>query len=299
MELKQIECFVAVVQKKSFSKAAEMLFMSQPAVTSNVQRLESELGLTLINRKNKEISLTEGGKLFYRYAAEMLNICAKAEHSLNEYKKKMEGILEICASTIPEQYLLPSVIKSFKEKYPLVVFSVYHKDSKAATEEIVSGRFNIGFVGAKFPSVALEYIDFYEDKLVLIASPTKSFKKDPPDLKSLKGEDIVLREEGSGTRLLLEKALKEKELDLSFFRFSVTSDSLEAIKKMVEFGVGISFVPAVAVKEEIALGRLKQYEIRDLNLTRHFSLVYCSNRCLSPLEEKFKDYVANLRGEIE
>lgn len=295
MELKQIECFVAVVQKKSFSKAAEMLFMSQPAVTSNVQRLESELGLTLLDRKNKEVSLTEGGKIFYRYAAEMLNICAKAEHSLGEYKKKMEGVLEICASTIPQQYLLPNVIKGFKEKYPLVVFSVCHKDSKAATEEIAAGRFNIGFVGAKYPSAALEYIDFYEDKLVLIASVSKNFKKDPPDLESLKGEDLLLREEGSGTRLLLEQALREKGLGLSYFRSSVTNDSLEAIKKMAEFGVGISFVSAVAVEQEVALGRLKQYEIKDLNLTRHFSLAYCRKRCLSPLEEKFKDYVANLR----
>lgn len=292
MEFRQVESFAAVVRKKSFSKAADALFMSQPAITSNIQKLEKELGITLINRKSKSITLTEGGKIFYRYAVEMINICAKAEHSLSEYKKNIEGVLEICTSTIPEQYLLPYIVKAFKEAYPQVLFSIRHKDSKEVAEEILSGRINFGFIGAKYSSEDLEYIDFFDDKLVLITSPEKSITTDSVSINSLIGEDIVLREEGSGTRLLIENALREKKLDINMFRSQTINDSLEAIKKMVALNVGISFVSNIAVVHEVASGQLKQYEIEDLNLNRHFSLVYCNNRCLSPLEEKFKEFVA-------
>lgn len=299
MEFKQVESFVAVARKKSFSKAADALFMSQPAITSNIQKLERELGIILVNRKSKNITLTEGGKIFYRYAVEIINICAQAEYSLSEYKRNIKGTMEIYASTIPEQYLLPYIVKAFKEVYPLVLFSIRHKDSKEVVEEILSGRINFGFTGAKYSSETLEYIDFYDDRLVLITSPEKRFTTDSVSIKSLIGEDIVLREEGSGTRLLIENALKEKNLDINMFRSQTINDSLEAIKKMVALGVGISFVSEVAVKSEVASGQLNKYEIEDLELNRHFSLVYCNNRCLSPLEEKFKDFVAAWKWDGE
>lgn len=291
MEFNQVKIFVAVANKKSFSKAADMLFISQPAVTSNVQKLESELGVTLINRKTKNISLTEGGKLFYRYAVELINIYDKAEYALSGYKNNIEGTLEICASTIPGQYLLPYIVKTFKEAYPLVLFSIRQKDSREVVDEILSGRINFGFVGAKHNSDALEYIDFYDDRLVLITSPQKKFNSDSVSIKSLVGENILLREDGSGTRLLLENALKEKELDMTIFESQIINDSLEGIKKMVELNVGISLVSDIAAKREVTSGQLKQYEIQDLELKRSFSLVYCNNRCLSPVEEKFKEFI--------
>lgn len=293
MEFKQVECFIAVARKKSFSKAADMLFMSQPAVTSNIQKLEKELGITLIDRKSRNIILTEAGKIYYRYAVEITNICDQAQYSLSEYKESIEGMLEICASTIPEQCLLPYIVKAFKEAYPLVLFSIRHKDSKEVVEEILSGRINFGFIGAKYSSKNLEYIDFYDDRLVLITSPEKIFTTEFVSIQSLMGEDIVMREEGSGTRLLIESALKKKKLDMSIFRSQTINDSLEAIKKLVELNVGISFVSDVAVRNEVASGQLKKYEINDLDLNRHFSLVYCNNRCLSTIEEKFKDFVAS------
>ncbi|MDY0235638.1 MAG: selenium metabolism-associated LysR family transcriptional regulator [Gudongella sp.] len=297
MEFKQVECFVAVARKNSFSKAADVLFLSQPAITSNIQKLERELGIILFDRKNKNTTLTKGGEEFFPYAVEILNVRAKAEIALNQHKNSIEGILEICASTIPEQYLLPHIIKAFKEDYPQVLFSIRHKDSKEVAEEILSGKTNFGFIGAKYPFEGIKYIDFFDDSLVLITSPEKIFDSDSISIKSLIGEEIVLREEGSGTRLLIEKALKEKKLDMNIFRSRTINYSLEAIKKMVALNVGISFASDISVKCEVASGRLKQYKIEDLNLKRHFSLVYCNNRYLSPVEEKFKDFVANWKWD--
>lgn len=297
MEFNQVKIFVAVAHKKSFSKAAEMLFISQPTVTSNIQKLEKELGITLINRKSKNISLTEGGLLFYRYAVELVNIYAQAEASLSNYKKDIEGVLEIYASTIPEQYLLPYIVRDFKQEFPLVHFSIRHKASKDVIDEILSGTINFGFVGAKYPSDVLQYIDFFDDRLVLITSPEKKIDTGSVNIESLAGEDVLLREEGSGTKLLFENALKKKKLDMTLFGSQTINDSLEAIKRMVALGVGIGLVSEIAVKREVASGQLKQYEIKDLELKRKFSLVYCKNRYLSPIEEKFKDFIANWKWE--
>lgn len=292
MEFKQVECFVAVARKNSFSKASDVLFLSQPAITSSIQKLEKDLGIILFDRKNKNTTLTKGGEKFFPYAVGILNVRDKAEIALDQHKNNIEGILEICASTIPEQYLLPHIIKAFKDIYPQVLFSIRHKDSREVAEEILSGKTNFGFIGAKYPYEGIKYIDFFEDRLVLITSPEKFFSTDSININSLLGEEIVLREEGSGTRLLIEKALKEKKLDINIFRSRTINYSLEAIKKMVELNVGISFASDISVKCEVASGRLKQYEIEDLNLNRQFSLVYCNNRYLSPVEEKFKDFVS-------
>ena len=291
MEFKQIESFVAVAQKKSFSNAANTLFMSQPAVSSNIQKLERELGIKLIDRKTKNITLTEGGNIFYRYAVEIINLCAQAEHSLSEYNNNIKGVIEIYASTMPEQYLLPYIVKAFNDVYPLVLFSIRHKDSKEVVDEILSGKINFGFVGAKYNSEALQYIDFYDDTLVLITSPQNNYTSDSLTINNLLGEKILIREEGSGTRHLFEKALKKKRLDLSMFQSQIICDSLEAIKKMVALNLGISFVSDIAVKSEVTSGCLNKYEIKDLDLNRHFSLVFSNNRYFSPVEEKFKDFV--------
>lgn len=296
MEFKQLECFVTVARKKSFSKSVDVLFISQPAITNSIQKLERELDTILFDR-NKEITLTKSGKEFFPYALEMLNIRDKSMMAITKYNNNIEGILEICASTIPEQYLLPHIIRNFKEIYPKVVFFIYHKDSREVAEEILMGKTNFGFIGAKYPYEGIEYIDFFEDRLVLITSSKKEFNKDSMGIEDLVDEEIVLREEGSGTRQIIENALKNKKLDLNIFKSRTVSNSMEAIKKMVALDIGISFTSYVSVKSELSAGQLKQYEVRDLNLSRNFSLVYCNNRSLSPLEEKFKEFVIDWKWD--
>lgn len=296
MEFKQLECFVAVARKKSFSRAADVLFLSQPAVTSNIQKIESELGTILFDR-NRNISLTKDGLEFLPFAIEMLNVRDKSKIAISQYKNNVEGVLEICASTIPEQYLLPHIIKAFKTIYPGVFFYIQHKDSREVAEEILSGITNFGFIGAKYSYEGIDYIDIYEDRLVLITSSEKKFNHNPLTTKDLIGEEIVLREEGSGTRLLIENALKEKGLGLNIFKTQTISYSLGAIKKMVALNVGISFSSEISVKNEVNSGYLNQYEVEDLNLNRNFSFAYCNNRCLSPLEEKFKEFVTSWKWD--
>lgn len=291
MEFNQVRIFIAVAKMKSFSKAAESLFISQPTVTSNVKRLENELGVILFHRNRKNISLTEEGNVFYSYAVELINVYSKAEYSLSGYKKSIEGNLEIHASTIPEQYLLPHIIKEFKEKHPLVSITIRHQASGEVLEDVLSGLINFGFVGAKNYSDSLEYIDFYDDRLVLIIPPEMELVKGRVNITNFAEENIILREEGSGTRLLFERALKKNKLNLTMFGPQIISENLESIKKMVMLGVGISMVPYISVRDEIKSGKLKMHEFDDLDLKRYFSLVYNKNRYLSPIEEKLIDFI--------
>ncbi|HOF03792.1 MAG TPA: LysR substrate-binding domain-containing protein, partial [Atribacterota bacterium] len=143
----------------------------------------------------------------------------------------------------------------------------------------------------------IDYIDIYKDRLVLITSSEKKFNHNPLTTKDLIGEEIVLREEGSGTRLLIENALKEKGLGLNIFKTQTISYSLGAIKKMVALNIGISFSSEISVKNEVNSGYLNQYKVEDLNLNRNFSFAYCNNRCLSPLEEKFKEFVTSWKWD--
>ncbi|MBF7096292.1 selenium metabolism-associated LysR family transcriptional regulator [Alkalibacter mobilis] len=292
MDFKYLSCFVMVAQQGSFSKAADLLCLSQPAVSSNIHKLEAELEIILFNRTNKGIKMTPGGILFYRYAMEILNMCERTEQAIKEHKNSIAGFLDLYSSTIPGQYLLPRILKQFAKRYPDVQFSIRHKDSREVVDHVLSGNINIGFVGAKYDCSLLEYIDFYHDRLVMIASPEKKFCQPKLDFNSLKGEAFILREEGSGTRLLVENALKKKGLDWSIFKNKTISDSMETIVKMVELNMGLSFISEVAVDRHVKMGLLQKYDISDLDLTRCFSLVYCKNRCLSPTEERFKEFVS-------
>jgi len=245
MEFNQLESFINVVKFNSFSLAAKELYTTQPTISNNIKNLEKELNTTLLDRNSKTISLTDSGRLFYRYAVELVNIRDKAKFAIAEHDCKVEGVIELCASSIPEEYVLPYIIKDFLKKYPKVSFSVTHKDSKKVIDDILAGKLNYGIVGAKYYSEVLEYIDFYEDELVLCVPVSEKYpwtQDELPDIKTLFSEKFIFRKPGSGTRRLIEERLGEKGVDLDDLNIVSYIDSNEMIKKMIELGLGISFM---------------------------------------------------------
>ena len=149
MEFNQLESFISVVKHKSFSKAARELFLTQPSISNNIQNLEKELGAVLLDRKGKTIALTDSGKIFYRYALELINTREQAIHSIKDHLNKIEGKIELKASSIPEQYILPYIIKDFTKIYPKVTFSIIHKNSMDIIDDILIGKESFGIVGIK------------------------------------------------------------------------------------------------------------------------------------------------------
>ncbi|HPL54349.1 MAG TPA: selenium metabolism-associated LysR family transcriptional regulator [Bacillota bacterium] len=299
MEFNQIESFISVVKHRSFSYAAKELYLTQPTISNNIQNLERELNTTLLDRTSKTITLTDSGKIFYKYAVELINTRDKAKFTISEHSNKIEGEIEINASSIPEQYVLPYIIKDFSSKYPQVSFSVTHKNSKNVVDDILEGKHNYGIVGAKYNSEALEYVDFYGDELVLAVPDNDRYPWSADeylDIDILFSERFIFRKRGSGTRKLIEESLSDKSIQLDDLNIISYIDSNEMIKKMIELDLGVSFISKIAVRNEIELKLIKPLRIKDLNLKRSFYFVYSKNRTLSPVAEAFKDFLIDWPG---
>ncbi len=299
MEFNQLESFISVVKNNSFSYAARELYTTQPTVSNNIKNLEKELNTTLMDRTSKTITLTDSGKIFYKYAVELINIRDKAKFTISEHSGKVEGEIEICASSIPEEYVLPYIINDFSKVYPKVSFSVTHKNSKNVIDDIIEGKINFGIVGAKYNSELLKYIDFYEDELILCVPNNEKYtcsNNEYLDINNLYFEKFIFRKSGSGTRKLIEQKLLEKCIEVDNLNIVSYVDSNEMIKKMIELNLGISFISQIAVKNEVDLGLVKALNIKDLNLKRNFYFVHSKKRTLSPLVEAFKNYIINYKN---
>lgn len=294
MDFRQLETFVEVSKLKSFSKAAEKLFITQPTVTNHIQNLEKELGTLLINRFGKNITLTDAGNMLYKYAINILNSCEMAKFDLATYQGKIQGHLQVYSSSVPRKYLLPIIISNFINTYPNVSFSISDKDSKNVVKGILDGETDFGILGARYPSNNLEYIDLMEDKLVLVTPNTSKYPGQ--NFSTISKEvlfysNLLFREDGSGTRSLIESTFQQSEIPMDKLNISAYIEDTETIKELISLGVGIGFLSEKAVHTDIQSGRYKVFYIDGLDFSRKFYFAYHKNRQLSPLSETFKNYI--------
>jgi DNA-binding transcriptional LysR family regulator len=294
MDFKQLESFVTIAKLNSFSRAADKLFLTQPTISNHIQSLEKELDTVLFNRTNKKITLTDSGDILYEYAISILNKRDSAFFSLNQFKGKIEGVLEIASSTIPEQYYLTEVLSQFHFSYPDVRFGLKKYDTKQVLDKINVGEIDFGIVGAKKDMNNIEFIPIFEDEIILIAPNTPQFEKiDSISFEELKQHNLILREAGSGTRQRFQKELDNLGHMIEEFNVIAEIESNETIKKMVSKGLGLSFVSNRSIQNELKLGLLKSLPVKDFTMKRDFYFVYHQKRALSPLARTFRDYILN------
>lgn len=294
MDFRQLETFVEVTKLKSFSKAAELLFITQPTVTNHIQNLEKELGTLLINRYGKELSLTDAGTLLYKYAINILNTCEMAKFELASHKGKIKGHLRIYSSSVPRKHLLPSIIQDFLNTYPDVSFTLSDRDSKEVVQSMLDGETDFGILGATYTTNSIEYINLMEDKLVLV-TPNSSKYPDPNFTTISKDvlfhDNILFREEGSGTRSLVEEVLEKNQISLNQLNISGFIEDTETTKELISLGIGLSFLSKKAIESDLHLGKYKAFYIEGLDFTRKFYFAYHKNRQLSPLSKAFKKHL--------
>lgn len=298
MDLKQLEVFVAVVKHQSFSKASRELFLTQPTVSAHIQNLENELETVLVNRSNKTITLTESGKILYEHAIYILNNCKKAIYDIKEYSGKIEGLIDIACSSIPETYLLPGFMKSFSNTYPDVKFSISHYDSRFAISEILDERISFGFVGSKISNPQIKYVNLIDDNLVLITPPDLEIENvnGEIDVSALYDFNFIMRKEGSGTRDLIFKTLKKAGFSTAKLNILAHVESNESIKEMVRQGLGVSFISRISAEEYINSGKLKSYKIKGIDFSRKFYFIYSKKKTFTPLENKFLNELCEYFG---
>lgn len=295
MDFRQLESFISIAKNKSFSKAARELYLTQPTISNHIQNLEKEIGTTLLNRDNRKITLTKAGEIFYDYANKILDLKKSANYSMGEFIGKIEGTIEINASTIPEQYIVPGIVKSFNEVYPGVNYKINHGDSQQIIENIQNNKYDYGFTGAYLKDSSLHYIPIMEDSLVLI-SP-KGFlspKTDVLSINEILSLPLILREEGSGTLNLFSKELKKNKIKIDSLNIIAFAENTQTIKTLVEEGIGCSIISSKAIEKELSLDVFDVYKIKDLDLNRNFYFVYSKDRVFPPLEKNFIDFIEDL-----
>jgi len=260
-----LQVFIEVVEQNSFSRAAETLHMTQPAVSQYIKSLEERLDTRLLERTNKYISLNKAGEIVYQHALEISGLYTQMYTLVDDLTEKASGELKIGASYTFGEYKLPEVIAQMKKIYPNIHPTVTIGNSKSITELVNNYQIDIGIIEGHLDSRDL-YIDtLVNDSLVLVSAPTYQINK-----TNLDKESWIVREKGSGTREVTDKFLKRLDhLPRKLLEFSST----QLIKSSVEAGLGISLMSEWVIKREIENNYLKIHEVEGLPLSREFSLI--------------------------
>jgi DNA-binding transcriptional LysR family regulator len=297
VDLRQLEVFCKVVELKSFSRAAEAIFLTQPTVSQHVSALESFFNLPLLDRLGKEIKPTRAGELLYQYAQEILHLKEKACQSLSHYAGKKSGHLRVGASTIPGEYILPALIGTFKELFPEITVTLSIADTRQVADAVTAGRIEMGVVGAKIKSEQLTYQTLVEDRIVLAASRKSALWTRESILPAeLLHIPLILREDGSGTRISIEKALAAHRVDCRAIRVTAEMGSTEAVKQAILAGIGVSFLSERAIVKEKEYGLLREVPVKGIDIRRSFYSVLHRKKTPSPICKEFKSFLAKHGG---
>ena len=288
MDFKQIEAFVNVVRYKSFSKAADATFFTQPTISTHIRNLEKELGVKLLDRKSRVVEMTPQGSKFYKYAVEMINARAQAFEALNDNSDNIEGILEIQTSSIPGVTFLPELLAGFRKDRPGIQYYVSVSDTQTVVENIMERRGEIGFIGEKAVSSSVECTRVAVDKSVLI-SPVSYDMPSKIKLADATAYPFIWRETGSATRRAFEQAALKAGYEKEEFEVAALVDDMDAIIRSVEAGLGVAII-----SERVAstLGsRVNVVELEDYNEDREFYMISLKSASFSPAAAAFSEYV--------
>ena len=289
MELRHLEIFCKVVELKSFSKAADALYLTQPTISSHIKALEKSLHITLLDRLGREVIPTKAGSVLYHYAKEIVKLKKEAQQTLAQFIGKMSGSLDVGGSTIPGVYILPSLIGEFKKVYPRIIVTLRIGDTEEVATMILEGAVEAGIVGAKIDDSHIEYNEFLKDSLILVAPP--SYDQTKISKKGLKDIPLIFRERGSGSRTVLEKTLREDGLGIEDLNIVAEMGSTEAVKQAIKSGIGLSVLSKRSVQDELANKTLKEVRVDHLSIVRPFYIITHKMRVKSPLCKAFLDFL--------
>ncbi len=271
---RRLQVFHTVARLLSFTKAAESLHMTQPAVTFQVRQLEEYFNTRLFDRTHNRISLTEAGKRVYEFADRIFKLYAEMENAVRDMTGEISGVLIIGASTTIAEYMLPALLGDFKKKYPDINVHLKVSNSDGIVHMVENNDIDLGVVEAPVMNKNLVVEECRKDRLVAIVSPTHSLaKKQKVMMPELLEAAYIDREEGSGTREVILEYLADLGMNATDVHVSMELGSPEAIKGAVEAGMGVSIVSEVTIHKELQLGTLVALEL-DPPLERPFSFVH-------------------------
>jgi LysR family transcriptional regulator, transcriptional activator of the cysJI operon len=270
----RIRVFRAVAQHLNFSRAAEELLLTQPAVTQQIKALEDELGVPLFDRSGGHIALTSGGAALLPFAEKMKALGEEAVAAVAGAYGQRAGELSIGASQTIGQYLLPAFIAGFVKANPKIRVKVRSGNTDEVLEALVAREIHLALIEGPEQRKDLHIEPFMEDHMVLVVPAAHEWANNEIELKDLKGQPLLMREFGSGSRRVIEQALAAAGLKTKDLIVNMELDSTEGLLNAVEAGLGVTFVSRWAARNQLSLGTLKIARVQNLKLSRRFSMAY-------------------------
>ncbi|MBM9519537.1 LysR family transcriptional regulator [Desulforhopalus vacuolatus] len=293
METRHLKVFLAVFRHRSFTKAAESLFTSQPTVSEHIQNLENQLGVQLFDRLGRTIIPTAEAEILYEGAKKILSDIEMLQERVSRSAETVAGELIIGASSIPGTWLLPARAAEFKKKYPQISFEIRVSDSAEVVKEVADNELILGIVGAQTTSSRVKYSFLETDELLLVTSADSTLP-DKITPEQLYATPFVQRESGSGTRKSFESKLQETGINPARLNIAATLGSSAAAKEAVRVGLGVTIISSHAVEQELQSGVMRQVKIPGVSMKRDFYIVLPARRTLPNHYALFADFLQGI-----
>lgn len=296
--LDQLRILKAIASEGSFKKAAESLYISQPAVSLQVQNLERQLSVPIFDRENRKAAFTEEGKVLLRYGNRILSLCDESCRAIEDLRSLNGGTLVIGASQTTGTYLMPRLIGLFRQKYPQIAVQLQVHSTRRISWSVANGQVNLAIIGGKVPPEldnVLQITPYAEDELALILPKLHPFSK----LDYIQKEDLyrlrfIALDTQSTIRKVIDQVLNQNGIDSTRFKIEMELNSVEAIKNAVQSGLGAAFVSISAIAKELELGILHWVKIEDITIRRTLSIVVNPNRYRSKASQAFSKEILTL-----
>ena len=291
MDTRQLAAFCAVVDRRSFSLAAEQLGVTQPAVSLQIRSLETRLGQRLLDRSGRRVEPTEAGARLYRSAQRLL---ALEQQLLDDVAgngdAELKGRLEIGCSTGPGATVLPLLLCEFQEANPAVAISLSVNDTQHVIDAVARRELELGVVGASSRHRGVTFEPFFRDEVVLAVPPGHRFAGKTVGLEDLRSETLILMQEGAGVRQMIEDDLREAGLRLRDLDVRLELGLQESVKAAVAAGHGVTFISRSSMEPEISSASLAVARVKGLDPTREIALVRSTGRTPSRIADAFVDF---------
>ncbi|MFZ5987375.1 MAG: LysR substrate-binding domain-containing protein [Bacillota bacterium] len=280
MDLHYLKLFNVLAAELSFSKAANMLYISQPAVSMQIKKLENDLGCKLFNKVGKHLYLSESGKLLYEYTRRIFTLVEEAERNIYSSNGVIKGTINIGASNTPGTYILPRILGEFKEMYPEVDANLHIANTYEIERLIFENSVDFAVNGGEILYSSVLCVEkLVDDEVVFIASPgNRLLELENVEISDLVGCKYIVHERNSQIYKIVEDILYELDLPLNI---NMKLGSIDAIKQAVSAGLGISIIPRSAIKNELKFGLLKEFRVNGKEWRYPYKLIYHKNRQLS------------------
>ena len=291
MDTRQLAAFCTVVERRSFSQAAERLGVTQPAVSQQIRALEKRVGTKLLDRSGRRVEPTEAGWRLYRGAQRML---ALEDQLVSELAATGEGAiagdLVLGASTGPAAIVVPVLLGEFQREHPDVRVFLTVSDTHTVIERVADRELELGIVGASRRHRGVRFEPFFSDQVILACPPGHRFAGRTVTLDELREETLILMQEGAGVRQIVEDALRRLGVRLRDLDVRLELGLQESVRRAVEAGFGVTFISRTAVESELADGRLAEARVEGLEATRVISLASAGGRTPTRVAEEFVEF---------